>query len=288
MTALAESHQLMAAKAKTFRWAALFLDRERADDAATLYAFCRAADDAADESPDPDRGRAQLDWLERGLDGDGPAVSRDVVELAHRRSFSLDAARELLAGVRGDLAEVKVTDDAELARYAYLVAGTVGLMMSAILGARDERALRPAIELGIGMQITNICRDVAEDAARGRVYLPASRLEDAGTSADEILAGTAAPERVARVVSGLLELAEGYYERADAGMAYLPARARLVVLMASRMYRGIGRKLRASGCDALQGRVVLSAGAKVALCLAAAVSWVVLTVRRYRAPVAPP
>ncbi len=279
---LAGAHGVMQKRARTFRWAARLLGTTCRDDAAVLYAFCRAADDAADEATDRAQAVADLDALERSLSKDGDGPGRALAVLAEQRGMSLAPARELLAGVRQDTDLVRLADDAELLQYAYLVAGTVGLMMCGVLGARDQRAERYAIQLGIAMQITNICRDVAEDAARGRVYLPERRLRAAGTSQTALLAGTAPKEAIAKVVSDLLAVADGFYRSADQGLRYLPSRARLAVLMASRMYRAIGDVLRRRGCDPFLGRAVVSPLAKIALTLVALVSWVGLAVRSYR------
>lgn len=137
-----------------------------------------------------------------------------------------------------------MADDAELVRYCYRVASTVGLMMCGVLGVRCREALPHAIDLGIAMQLTNICRDVAEDAARGRVYLPAERLRSAGIDPEDVVRGTADPERVASVVRSVLALADRYYRSADGGMRDIPWRFRPAILVASRTYRAIGVRLR--------------------------------------------
>ena len=279
---LATCHEVMQKKARTFRWAARLLGTRCRDDAAVLYAFCRAADDAADEATDPASASAALDALEQGLTREGAGPGRALAALAEQRGMSLSPARELLAGVRQDVGVVRVADDAELLQYAYLVAGTVGLLMCGVLGARNPRAERYAVQLGIAMQITNICRDVAEDAARGRVYLPERRLVAAGTSQAEVLAGTAPRAAVSKVVQELLAVADGFYRSADLGLRYLPPRARLAVLMASRMYRAIGDVLRRRDCDPFLGRAIVSPMAKVGLTLVAFVAWVGITARCHR------
>ena len=133
------------------------------------------------------------------------------------------------------------------------------------------------------MQLTNICRDVREDAAMGRVYLPASRLRAVGVDPDDLVRGRADREAVARVVVDLLELAERYYASADAGMRYIPARPRLAILVASRVYRAIGRRLlHRHAADALHGRTVVPAGSKLVLVVAAVLTWMVIPFGRGR------
>ncbi len=272
--ALAASHAVMARHARSFRLAACFLAPAARDDAAILYAFCRAVDDAADDAPDRETAIRSLALLERGLRGQEPGIAAHVRDLGARRAMPLAAAFELIEGARSDLGTVRMVDDAALLHYAYLVAGTVGSMMCSILGARAARARDRAIDLGIAMQLTNICRDVKEDAAMGRVYLPTTRLARAGTSAEAVLAGTAPSPAIARVVGDLLELADGYYASADVGVRDLPARSRLAVLVASRVYRAIGVRLRARGCDPMRGRVIVPPWGKLAWTCSALLAWV--------------
>ncbi len=151
-----------------------------------------------------------------------------------------------------------MTGDAELIRYGYRVAGTVGLMMCGVLGVDEPEALPFAVDLGVGMQLTNICRDVYEDRAMGRVYLPAERLAEAGSSTDELLLGRSDPQVVSRIVRDVLGLAERYYRSADLGMRWIPLRSRVAILAASRIYRSIGRRLiRVHAGDPSHGRTVV-------------------------------
>lgn len=261
----AASRATLAGKARTFHWASYLLPRATRDDAAVVYAFCRLLDDTADESPDPVLAASALAQLES--ETLGGALARPLVatfrEAAERLELPLASATELIAGVRSDLDRVRIPDDAALLLYCYRVASTVGLMMCAVLGVRRREALPHAVDLGIAMQLTNIARDVAEDAAQGRVYLPRQRLEQAGTDPDELIRGSADRHAVARVVADLLALADRYYDSADAGMRYIPWRARQAILVASRVYRAIGVRLRRNGCDVFAGRSVVPAPAKL-------------------------
>ncbi len=272
---LASYHDVLKRRARTFRLAAVVLGTRCRDDAAVLYAFCRAADDAVDEGLSPPQAHAALDALERGLvDGAGPAVARAVADLHATRGLPLEAARDLIAGMRRDVGTVRIADDAALLGYAYLVAGTVGVMMCPLLGVTDARASRHAADLGMAMQITNICRDVAEDAERGRVYLPASRLVIAGITAEQILDGSAPRAALRQVIAGLLERGDALYRSADEGLRFLPPRARLAVLLASRLYRGIGMELLRRGADPFLGRAVVPLRYKAWWLVVAFVAWV--------------
>lgn len=261
---LEASRESLARNARTFSLAARFLPPAVRDDAALVYAFCREVDDTADEATDPLAAAAALERLRAEVTGHAPArpLVAEFRAAAARLELPLLSATELLDGVAGDLEPVRVADDAELLRYCYRVASTVGLMMCAVLGVRCREAHPHAVDLGIAMQLTNICRDVAEDALRGRVYLPAERLRRAGTSPEALLAGTADRGAIARVVREVLELADRYYASADGGMRDLPPRVRPAILVASRVYRAIGVRLRQRGCDALAGRTVVPAPEK--------------------------
>lgn len=261
---LAASRQVMARHARTFNRAAWLLPRRCRADAAVVYAFCRLIDDAADEADDAAAAATALDALSAELDARLPP--RPLVATfratAARLELPLGCAAELIAGVRSDLGTVRVLDDNELLRYCYRVAGTVGLMMCSVLRVRSPSAYPHAVDLGIAMQLTNIARDVAEDAARNRVYLPATRLLGAGCDPEALCAGGAEPDRVAVVVGEVLALADRFYRSADVGMRHIPWRARHAILFASRAYRGIGVRLARRGCNALAGRTVVPAYAK--------------------------
>ena len=251
--------------AKSFRWAGSFLPSDRLDDAAVVYALCRLIDDIADERESDEEATRELAALEAELRREAPArpLVALFLETADRTGIPVGAALELIVGVRSDMHPVRVADDRELLRYCYRVAGTVGLMMCGVLGVRDPDALPFAVDLGVGMQLTNICRDVAEDAGRGRVYLPATRLHAAGVEPAGLLPDGATRAPAAPVVRDLLQLGERYYRSADAGMRYIPWRARFAILVASRVYRAIGFRVRAQGYDPDQGRAYVSRWRKV-------------------------
>lgn len=256
---LDDSRDVFRRKARTFWWAARLLPADTRDDAALVYAFCRLVDDTADEDRDTEHARLALAALHGEVQGSLPPrpLVAEFRAAARRLNLPLDSALELIQGARGDLDVVRVADDAELVRYCYRVASTVGLMMCAVLGVRRREALPHAVDLGIAMQLTNICRDVAEDAANGRVYLPADRLARAGVNPEDLVRGRASAAGVAEVVRGTLEMADRYYRSADGGMRDLPPRVRPAILVASRVYRAIGVRLRRRSCDALGGRTVV-------------------------------
>ncbi len=265
------AQQVLATHGRSFRWAQVFLPRQAAADAAALYAFCREVDDLADESPDPVVARAALGRLSlevAGLVEPGPLVAA-LHDALGRSGGSNDPALALIRAVEGDLGPVSVPDDPALIAYAWGVAGTVGLLMGPILGAGSRDAAAAAEALGIAMQITNICRDVREDAERGRIYLPADRLRAAGLPAVTPRVLLAHPEIVARVVGDLLDVADQWYARGRAGYPHLPWATRFAVVVAGALYRQIGVRLRREhGCNPLFGRTVVPVLERVGTVLA--------------------
>ncbi len=284
---VARARAILDHHAKTFRAASVFLSPAQRDDAAVAYAFCRLVDDAVDEAVDQETAERQLGELETALEtGHGDPIVVAYRELAERAGFGLEPAHDLILGARSDLGAVRFSHDQELLTYCYRVAGTVGLMMCGILGVHQPEARRHAIDLGVGMQLTNICRDVLEDAQRDRVYLPASRLSQAGLSQIELLStsqsSTASQQfesgrqvdAVARVVDELLSLADLKYASGAQGFHFLPVRARLAIGVASHLYRNIGLSLRRDyACNSLLGRVSLSGFRKRILTVQALGAW---------------
>lgn len=257
---VADSTEVLAYHGRSFRLASHFLPRQCREDATVVYAMCRLIDDLVDEAPDPDTALSNLNEVRAELTGAHKPRSLVAVflDVVNRREIDLNATLHLTDAVLGDLNTVLVQDDDAFIQYCYGVAGTVGLMMCGVLGVKDPLATAHAIDLGIAMQITNICRDVREDAAMGRVYLPANRLENAGTSSQELLEGTADPQAVASVVRDLLALAERYYSSGEHGLHYIPTKPRTAIVVASRVYRAIGlRLLRIHSGNSLAGRTVV-------------------------------
>lgn len=284
----AEARAVLAHHGRSFHWASRLLAGEDADRCARLYAFCRRVDDWVDEG-DPGDAAARLERLRHDIrrgESHDPAVA-DFLRLAESSGISQALALAFVDGVATDLGRVALHDEAELLRYAYGVASTVGLMMCAVLGVRDPRALPFAIDLGIAMQLTNICRDVAEDAAVGRRYLPETILHP-DTRLEGLARGDAAARRDARrAVRLLLAQADRFYRSADEGMRYLPWRARLGILTASRVYEAIGPVVLGQGDEDWGRRAVVGPGRKL-LRTARAVGALLLRPRYWRRTPGPP
>jgi phytoene synthase len=263
--------QVLARHGKSFYWASKFLGVELADRAARLYQFCRYVDDLADGDL-PDRQESLGDIRAR-LAGKELAAGPEIeafIALANRNNIPLSAASELLDGMLSDQNPTAVADEAELLRYCHAVAGTVGLMMCRVLNCVDPRADSFAIDLGVAMQLTNISRDVLEDAKMGRRYLPASwakftpaQIAKAGLEDED----TDCREQVAHGIARLLDLSEQYYASALLGIRLLPFRSRLSIAIALRVYRQIGWVLRRRNLAWWQGRVMVTGGEKALLSL---------------------
>jgi phytoene synthase len=271
---MTEARESLKKNGKTFWLASLFLPKEVAADAATLYAFCRKMDDLADEHDVLD-GTKQLERVREDLrtGRSSQPVMRELIQLIERRGIDRRAAECLLDILTRDASQdVCIETEAELLKYCYGAAGTVGLMMSAILQASGEAARIQAIDLGLAMQLTNIARDVQEDAKMGRRYLPSVWVD--GLKPDEILSakvGSSEAEKVKLAVEKILTLADVFYASGAKGFPAIPASARLGIRIAAAVYRQIGVELRARKCDVLRPRVVVSLPTKLRIAAGAVV-----------------
>lgn len=259
---------VIAKHSKSFSLASRLLDRASRDDVAVLYAWCRRADDEVDLAPVTER-RERVDRLDDELTAvyEGRSVGEPVLvafqELVQRRGIPREYPLALLAGMRSDVGAVRIATTDELLVYCHRVAGVVGLMLCHVFGLSDESARENAAHLGIAMQLTNICRDVREDAERDRRYLPMDLVAsfDGQQSSKR--------ELVRRCVARLLALAEQYYRSADAGFHALPFRAALAARAARKVYAAIGDELASRQFDALAGRVAVPLGKKLTLLVSA-------------------
>lgn len=255
---------VLARHGRSFHFAAQLLGERHGERAARLYAFCRRVDDLADEARDAHAAAFALDGLASAMrNGDeGPAWLSDLRLLQIETGLPNAPLLDLIAGVRSDLGAVAIDTEEELIAYAYRVAGSVGLMMCAVLDVHDPRAHPFAIDLGIAMQLTNIARDVGTDAQLGRRYLPSAWVGAVGPG--EILAPDAALQgRLRLATARLLDLAERYYRSGEAGIGFLPARARPAILTAARVYRGIGGPITRAGYRSWDRRAVVSGAGKL-------------------------
>ena len=265
---------------KSFAFASKLIPPDVRGHVEVLYAWCRHVDDAIDLAELDDQG-AVLIQLHAELDAiysDQPCTDDTLVAMRHLvNKFEIPRlyAEDLIAGMEMDVQGVVYQDLDTLLLYCYRVAGTVGLMMGHVLGVRQPAALENALHLGIGMQLTNICRDVHEDWARNRLYIPHDILTRHGADALPASLGSGLHpnyrEALAASVGELLDLADRYYKSGDRGMYDLSFRTAFAVRAARRIYAQIGAALRERDCDVLSGRVYVSKSEKYRLALRALV-----------------
>jgi phytoene synthase len=235
-----------------------------------LYAFCRLSDDAVDlgECCDDElaRLRIRLDRVYAGRPADHPA-DRAMADLVRAYHIPRAAPEALLEGLAWDCEGRRFETIEDLHAYAARVAGTVGVMMTLLMGVRDSGALARACDLGVAMQLTNIARDVGEDARNGRCYLPLRWLAEAGLDVEEFLRDPAPSPALASVVARLLAEADRLYRRAREGVARLPLACRPAILAAAAIYAEIGREVERGGCDSVSQRARVAGSRRLSLLL---------------------
>jgi phytoene synthase len=275
------SEQSIRQGSKSFAAAARLFDRETRNDCVMLYAWCRHCDDVIDgqtlghdQQADFRDGQLQrlealrrqtVEALESGKSGDPIFVA--LSRVAARRAIPALHPHQLLRGFEMDVEGRVYETVGDTLDYGYHVAGVVGVMMAMIMGARDPAVLDRASDLGIAFQLTNIARDVIDDARGGRVYLPAELLREQGLDAIDPDDRAQWPLLHAAALR-LLDIAEPYYDSARVGMSALSVRSAWAIGAARRVYRAIGEKLRRGGPAAWEGRVSTSKAQKTALLLA--------------------
>jgi len=250
-----DANGVIARSSRSFTLASSFLPYPIRTKVWALYAWCRSVDDAVDHAQSPIEAAEALRTLEEDLArcqrGESPAhpASEWIRPLIVAGHIEPRHARELIEGMRMDLDGYSVRNNEDLERYCYHAAGTVGLMMTSLMGVTDRSAYRHAIALGVAMQMTNIARDVREDAERGRSYLPGiTHVLDANS------------DQISESVAKILALAEERYNVAIEGLHYLPWRCRVAIRVALEVYREIGREIQRKGCSVMGGRTIISKG----------------------------
>jgi phytoene synthase len=207
-------------------------------------------------------------------------LTKQLFLLAEDTDLDPRAAIELVKGCRSDLSdEVLIPNEEQLIQYCYQVAGSVGIMMCAVLGVKDPRAIPHAIDLGIGMQLTNITRDISEDARSERRYLPATFV--GSLSCTEILSSSnTSLENICEAVDKIVNLADRYYKSGREGFCFLPATSRQAIAIAASVYRQIGIRVRDNTEASLTRRTVVPQWEKLVLASAALLKGVLQSTAR--------
>lgn len=269
----------------SFHLASRLFDEDTRRAAGSLYAWCRHCDDQIDETFNLRLQELYLEKLrastEAVFDGKTPSDPTFVglQQIVQRYGIPRHYPLELLAGMEMDVRKERFWNFEELRLYAYRVAGTVGLMMCHIMKVSDERALRHACDLGIAMQLTNIARDVMDDFAKKRIYLPLDWLDSVGVDENRLDLKSVRPQ-VFTVVEKLLDEADRYYDSANEGLKYLDFRCAWAVASASGIYREIGHQVRRRKENAWDSRTIVPFHRKLALVMKGA--WLTLKTLPHR------
>lgn len=278
--ALDECRWMIEKGSKSFSLAAKLFDPPTRDAAFFLYGWCRYCDDQIDQVGSGLATSELAARLKALQDRTAAAFSLmpqhepvfiALQYIAHRYAIPSHYALELIEGMAMDVRSTRYSNLKELLLYCYRVAGTVGLMMAHVMGLRDEAALKHAADLGIAMQLTNIARDIVEDASMGRIYIPSAWLDEAKIAADEI----AAPEnrdKLAMLTLRLIREAERYYRSGDEGLWHLSFRSACAVAAARNVYSEIGALLLKKGASAWDERTYVTGARKIRVVLAGILS----------------
>ncbi len=250
-----------AASGSSFYSSFRFLDPQRRRAITALYAFCREVDDAVDESSEPQVARAQLDWWRGELLAIFEGRPQHPVGIAlqpvvERFGLARELFEEIIDGMAMDLTNTRYADFKSLQLYCYRVAGVVGLLSAEIFGVTQRETRRFAHDLGIAFQLTNILRDVGEDARRGRIYLPQDELARHGVIAADLLRGRETPE-FCDLMRDQVARARSYYHQAMEGLPDADRRAQLPGLIMAEIYRTVLREIELDGYHVLRHRITL-------------------------------
>jgi len=254
--------QKAAASGSSFYYAFLFLPPERRAAITAFYAFCREVDDVVDEVSDPGVAATKLAWWQKEVQqafADQPSHPVMQALMPHAAAFGIQS-RHLMAVIEGcqmDLQQTRYLDYPGLQRYCHLVAGVVGEVAARIFGQTDEATTRYAHTLGLAFQLTNIIRDVGEDALRGRIYLPIDELQRFDVKAQELLQRQYS-QRFSELMKFQAERAHALYDEAMDLLPSADRRSQKPGLMMASIYRTLLREIEASDFQVLHQRIALT------------------------------
>ncbi|MBA4142178.1 MAG: presqualene diphosphate synthase HpnD [Nitrosospira sp.] len=250
----------------SFYYSFLYLPPEKRRAITALYAFCREVDDVVDECTDASVARVKLNWWRREVDsifheGNGNKPSHPVAKaLADvSQTFNLTAERlnEIIDGMEMDLNYNRYADFETLRHYCYHVASVVGLCSAEIFGYRNPETLKYAQDLGLAFQLTNIIRDVGEDARRDRIYLPQDELLRFGVTEEDIVNARETGE-FKKLIEFQIERAESYYVRAFAALSVEDRKKQRPGIIMAAIYQALLKEIKEDGCHVLRQRISLT------------------------------
>lgn len=254
--------QKAAQSGSSFYYSFLFLEPRRRRAITALYAFCREVNDVVDECNDPQIAAAKLAWwrLEAARIHDGTPehpVGLALQSAAHEFRLPQEQLLEIIDGMEMDLQQSRYLDFKGLQLYCYRVAAVVGLLAAEIFGYQDRATLKYAHDLGIAFQLTNIIRDVGEDARRGRIYLPVDELQRFGVPASDIM-NARHTEAFMRLMEFQIERAQKFYDQALALLPQVDRKSQKSGLIMAAIYRTLLDEIRRDGCRVLTHRTALT------------------------------
>ena len=266
MTPAQYAQNKAAASGSSFYYAFKFLEPKRQAAITAFYAFCREVDDVVDEVQDPSVAATKLAWWRKEVAASfagKPSHPAMQALMPHVADYEIraDHLHAVIEGCEMDLQQTRYLDYAGLQRYCHLVAGVVGEVASGIFGRSQQATVAYAHKLGLALQLTNILRDVGDDARRGRIYLPVSELQQFGVTAAEILKRESPHGYSERFTALMRFQAARAHQAYDDALALLPEadrRAQKPGLMMANIYRALLRELEASGFQVLHQRIALT------------------------------
>ncbi len=264
---------------KSFYWASFFLPRSSKKNAGILYSICRYFDDIADK-----HSKDQTNYLKKSIEEIKNNKNNKVNIFLQKNKINNSIFIDLLEGLILDQKQIRIQNKEELIKYSYHVAGTVGLMMSKIIGVKNENATHSAIDLGIGMQLTNIARDVYEDSKMKRVYLPANWIPDISLkNLNDINETTLKKdEKISNAIHKVISLSDKFYENGFAGLKYIPLNSRLGIFVAANIYRGIGVKIKSNKKKYFRERVYLNLFEKSLITIKSILLFTIIPLMNYK------
>ncbi len=253
--------QKAAASGSSFYYSFLFLPPERRRAITALYAFCREVDDVVDETLDPQLAQTKLAWWRKELAAvyDGAPqhpVGKALQPMVQQFNLPQEHLSEIIDGMEMDLTQSRYLDFKGLSLYCHRVAGVVGLLAAEIFGYSNRQTQKYAHELGLAFQLTNIIRDVGEDAGRGRIYLPVEELQRFNVTAREIT-DRKHSDNFRALMEFQIDRAEQHYEQAMALLPKEDRKSQRAGLVMAAIYRTLLREIRADGCQVLTHRTSL-------------------------------
>ncbi len=239
-----------------------FLPRDKREAMTVLYAYCREVDDVVDECSDANVARTTLNWWRNevaAIYGGTPThpVCQALVPVVQRYKLPQEHLLEIIDGMEMDLEQPRYADFKSLQLYCYRVASVVGLLSAEIFGYTDRQTLKYAHDLGIAFQLTNIIRDVGEDARRNRIYLPMDEMQQFGVTAADIL-NARETEAFHKLMAFQIERARRYYRQALEHLPSADRKAQRTGLVMAEVYQAVLNEVERSGCHVLKERVSLT------------------------------